>query len=304
VRTVAQAGWSRACLLLLACAVVVPTPASAKVFLLTQSGGLYDTVTLGIVKRLPDKVEVSTLEKLSTPAELTAALLSAKPEAVVVVGVESARLVVKADTKLPLIFCLLPQGERDSLSGLNATGVALEVSLGAQLAAMRTILPNVKRLGVFYNPKVSRGLVGQARSAASKVGMILVEQQVDNVNQIADALDGVTGSIDAVWMLQDRTVGTALAFKVLLVGSLGSKLPLISYSASFVEGGALLSLAPDFDKTADAAVELTNKVVGGASPRTLPWQDGPGELVLNLKVASKLGISIAPAATVGAKVIR
>ena len=303
--TTAQTGWSRLYVLLFCCAALSPAPADAKVFLLTQGGGgLYDTVTQGIGKRLGDRVEVANIEKLSTPEELAAVLRAKQPEVLIVVGVDSARLASKAELKLPIVFCLLPQAERESLGGLNSTGVVLEVPLGAQLAALKTILPAVKKLGVLYNPKVSRGLIGQARTAASKAGLTLVEQQVAGANEIAEALDSIAGNIDAVWMLQDRTVGTALAFKVLLIGTLESKLPLISYSGSFVEGGALLSLAPDFEKTAELTVDLAKKVMGGASPRSLPWEDGPGEVVLNLKAASRLGISIAPAAMNGARTVR
>ena len=65
-----------------------------------------------------------------------------------------------------------------------------------------------------------------------------------------------------------------------------------------------MSLAPDLDKTAAVAVELVGKIMGGARAKSLPWQDGPGELVVNLKVASRLKIAVPAATLEQAKVIR
>ena len=282
-----------------------PALVNAKAVLLTQEGiALYDTVALGITKRLGDKVEVETIEKYAAPADLKADLLQRKPELLIVVGVAPARLVMKAELALPMVFCLVPQNERDTLASVEATGVSLEVPMSSQLAAVKTVLPVLKRLAVFFNPKVSGILIQQAREAAVREGFTLVEQPVAGPDELATAFKALVGKIDAVWMLQDRTVGTALGFKVLLLGTLESKLPLIAYSGNFVEGGALLSMAPNFDKTAEAVVGLAKKVMSGTNARSLPWQDGPGELVLNLKVASRLGINIPPNATEGARIFR
>jgi putative tryptophan/tyrosine transport system substrate-binding protein len=286
------------------CLGLAPAPAAAKPLLLMQEGiALYETVTAAIAKELVGAVDIQNVDVLRGPEDLGALVDAKAPEALVVVGLAAARLVAAAKVGKPAIFCLVPQRELESLKSVNGTGVVLEVPLASQLTAVRSVLPKAGKLGVLYNPKMSGELIAEARHAASTAGVSLVEAAVEDPGQLARALEGIIGRIDAVWMLQDRTVGNALGFKVLLVSTLDRKVPLIAYSANFVESGALVSMAPDFDRIAQTTVGILKKVLAGAAPGSIPWHDGPGQLVINSKVAARLGINLPASATKSARLV-
>lgn len=285
-------------------ATLLPGTVSAKVLLLTQSGiGAYETVATAIKGKLTD-VETRQLDDFASPEALAAAVTATSPSAVVVVGVQAAQLASQAKLTAPSIFCMVPERERSRLAAANVTGISLDVPLAAQLEALRRILPSVKRVGVIYDPKYSAAVLSEARSAASGLGVQLVERPVSGPGEIKDAFAEIGGKIDVLWMVQDKTVGTGLGFKVLLVESLERKLPLVAYSGSFVENGALLSLSPDFDRTAGNTVAMVQQVLAGKAPSAIPWMEGPGQLVINTKVAGRLGIALPPALTAGARLVQ
>lgn len=281
------------------------TLAQAKPMVLTQEGiGAYDTVARGIVGGL-GSADLIALADVSSEEALKAAVTARDPEILIAVGVAAARLVSGIQLSIPSVVCLVPESERSSLKGIDATGVALEVPLKAQAAAIQQVLPGAKRLGILYNPAYSKKLVGEAETIAKADGLRLVTQTVRGPSDISAALGAIAGKIDAVWMLSDRSVGTAAGFRVMLLTTLELNLPLVAYSGSFVRRGALFSLAPDFEKMAIETVHLVQEVLaGGGGAQKIPWRDSPTQLVINLNAADRLGITLPASVKKIARLIR
>ena len=71
------------------------------------------------------------------------------------------------------------------------------------------------------------------------------------------------------------------------------RLPLVSHRKEFVEDGALVSYGPDQATTGRAGARLIDKILKGARPATLPVERMDIlELVINLKVAQQLGLTL------------
>ena len=69
---------------------------------------------------------------------------------------------------IPIFFSMINSPLQQSF-GNKISGIALDVSLSEQVRLLRTILPNINRLGVVYDPKNSEKLVVQMKAAAKEL---------------------------------------------------------------------------------------------------------------------------------------
>jgi putative ABC transport system substrate-binding protein len=93
--------------------------------------------------------------------------------------------------------------------------------------------------------------------------------------------------LDSALFFQERTRLAALATK--------SKIPVIYGQRGFVEAGGLLSYGPSFSVLFQRAATYVDKILNGTKPADLPVeQPTKFELVINLKTAQALGLTIPP----------
>ena len=77
--------------------------------------------------------------------------------------------------------------------------------------------------------------------------------------------------------------------------ALKSRVPAIYYAAEFAQEGGLLSYAPNFSDLSRRAAYYVAKILKGANPAELPVeQPTKFELVINLKIAKQIGLTIPP----------
>jgi len=93
-------------------------------------------------------------------------------------------------------------------------------------------------------------------------------------------------------MIPDQTVVSKESFRYMLEATLNRKIPILAFSPSFVKGGALLALAPNYQEMGRQAGRLVQKILGGTSPGSLPPVHPQGSLFLNLNTAGALNINI------------
>jgi putative tryptophan/tyrosine transport system substrate-binding protein len=101
---------------------------------------------------------------------------------------------------------------------------------------------------------------------------------------------------ERVQALQVGVDGTNRANRPLIVDLAASyKLPTIYTAREFVEAGGLLCYAPDYSHLYSRAATFVDKIFKGANPADLPIERPTKfELVINLKTAQALGLTIPP----------
>ncbi len=233
--------------------------------------------------------------------QLAAELVAVKP-AVIVVSVVEAALAVKAATRtIPIVTVSVSDpvaaGLVASLArpGGNVTGLMRETRdlIGKNLELLKETLPGAGRIGVLVNPAdpLKAAMAADATGAAQTLGV-----QLTAVEAGPAALDRAFASFSS-----ERVRG------VLVLGGAGfylnrahivalarqTRLPSMFQNREFVDAGGLLSYAPSTVANYRRAAVFVDKILKGANPADLPVeQPTQFELVINLKTAKALGLSL------------
>src|SRR5262245_31068050 len=212
----------------------------------------------------------------------------------------------QATSTVPIVFLLvndpIASGLAISLSrpGSNATGVTtLQPDLARKMLQLfREALPNLARVGVLWNPN-NPGKVAEFKeveAAASLIRIPIQSLEARATAEIDPALqalrpDGRTG----VLVLSDGVTGFGnQRYTVEAVGR--TRLPSMYPFGNYVDLGGLMSYGTDNIAMVRQAAKLLDRVLRGARPADLPIeQPMTFELVINVKTAKALGVTIAPA---------
>jgi ABC-type uncharacterized transport system substrate-binding protein len=232
-------------------------------------------------------------------------LVALAPDVIVSTGSFSTGALLRATRTVPVVFAIVPDpvgsGFVDSLSqpGGNATGfMHFEYGLsGKWLELLKEIAPSLTRAIVLWDPAVPAG-IGQfaiIQSVATSAGVdvrpvnLRDEGEVERaITAFARAPNGglvVTASVSA---LVHRDLIIALAAR--------HKLPAVYFERYFVAAGGLISYGANFIDQHRRAAGYVDRILKGEKPADLPVQAPTKyELVVNLKTAKELGLTIPPA---------
>jgi putative tryptophan/tyrosine transport system substrate-binding protein len=214
---------------------------------------------------------------------------------VLAVGTKAA-LVAKLElVAIPVIFCMVLDPAQYRLNAPNMTGISLEVPIDRQFATVRTVLPNLRRIGVLYDPEKTTALVDEARQAAKALGLEMVARQVRSEKEVPATLRAIMPQIEALWLIPDSTVLTEDSLRFILGTTLDANVPVIGFSSELVRSGALLGLSVSYEDAGQQAGLLARKILyERAVPTAAAVAPERVRLALNLKTAKFLGITIPP----------
>ena len=269
---------------------------SADVFVLrSDDPSAYDEVLQGFQEILGAASSETFSLKGSSDLESTAARIirTQQPRVTLAIGGRAANLINRQFPHIPMVFCMVFDTSPFERAQ-NITGISLHVSAQDQFETLKSVLPQARRIGVLFDPGRSASLISDGRKAASSLDLVLVEKPVKSSFEIANAIKELIWTIDALWMVPDRTVISKESFRYMLEASLNRKVPILAFSEGFVKGGALMALSPDYPGIGRQAGQLAKKILSGSSASGLPFSSPKSNIVLNLNTAKALNITIPP----------
>ena len=167
---------------------------------------------------------------------------------------------------------------------------------GKRLELLRQLVPKLRRLTLLWNPKnASTAADVRAIDASAKsLGLVVHSIGVDSADRLGEALARVANiRPDGVLVLQD-----ALTFarrRDIAEFALDKKIVCVFPFRAYAESGGLLSYGPDPREIAVRAASYVDRILRGAKPADLPIEQSTKfELVINLKTAKALGLTIPP----------
>jgi putative ABC transport system substrate-binding protein len=235
--------------------------------------------------------------------ELAAELVRLPVDVLVTAG-PGAVAAKHATDRIPIVFTVFPHPVEEGLvaslarPGGNVTGLS---SLGPELAGKRLellmeIVPGLRRTAILWDPGRPEYAIQiqELHAVAARVGTHLEVVEVRSLPEFDRAFrtmvdKGVGAAIilDDAMFYNQRTKIVELAAQ--------SQMPAIYGHRGYVDAGGLLSYGANFPALFRRAATFVDKILKGAKPGDLPVeQPTKFELMINLKTAEALGITIPP----------
>lgn len=159
---------------------------------------------------------------------------------------------------------------------------------------LKSLMPDVARVHVVYDPRNSGWLIRMAKESARAAGLELVAEEAPDlttaVNRYQTILATADPRRDAIWLPQDvTTVDEATVLPMVLQESWNRGLLVFSSNLSHVKRGALFSLYPDTAQLGrNLAATAMDSISGSANQGQLPLRDVL--VAVNLRTANHLGL--------------
>ncbi|MGH2360399.1 MAG: ABC transporter substrate-binding protein, partial [bacterium] len=180
--------------------------------------------------------------------------------------------------------------------GGNVTGLAsLSAELiGKRMALMQELLPGASRLAVFLYPANpgTRATLSPIGAASLTLGIKMHRVDIRGVGDFENAFGSAARGGAGAVVLQDDPL-TFSARRQIAALALKHRLPVSTGIAELAEAGALIAYGPDRVDMYRRAAGLVVKILKGAKPADLPFEQATKlDLILNLKNAKALGLTI------------
>jgi putative ABC transport system substrate-binding protein len=211
----------------------------------------------------------------------------------------------RATNTIPIVFAThadpVGVGHVSSLArpGGNMTGLAdiQPMITGKRLEILKETVPRATRFGVLWSPTAPsyRPVLEAAEAAREKLGIQLLTVGVSTVADYDGAFAKMAqGRVDAVFV-HSSTLTARHNPRLLAELALKHRLPTMFGSRVNVVAGGLMSYAPDHGDLWRRAAVYIDKILKGAKPAELPVEQASTyQLVINLKTAKTLGITMPP----------
>ena len=233
---------------------------------------------------------------------LLADLVQLKVDVIVLAGTTAVRAAAKMTSTVPVVFVSLADpvalGVVPSLArpGGNMTGLASEFEelITKQLQLLKEALPKVSRVALLYHPDISSPILTGAATAARRLGLAVSTLTVSGVTEFESAFKtaraeraGAIHVLPSPYFNAHRLRLIALAARY--------RLPAFYEFSNYVQDGGFMSYGPSIDDMFRRMASYVDRILKGAKPSDLPIERPTKfELVINLKTAKALGLTIPP----------
>ena len=239
---------------------------------------------------------------------LAAELVSLKCDVIVTTGgTLAAQAAKQATTTLPIVFASVGDAVAEGLvtslarPGGNVTGLTVAATelVSKSLEVIKQAVPGVKRVAILFKPDAMPDSAKKERLKAADVAARALGLRL----QIVEARGAE--DFDRAFSDMTRARADALAVPATQVFNLErrrlvnlaakNRLPAVYPNRDFVDAGGLMSYGPNLADMARRAASYVDKILKGAKPADLPVEQPTRfELVINLKTAKALGLTIPP----------
>jgi putative ABC transport system substrate-binding protein len=165
-----------------------------------------------------------------------------------------------------------------------------------RLEVLKELLPKLRGVVTVYDPasQVAKESAQLARAEAKRLGLKFIERHVKSVEELRQTLQALkAGEADAFFYTPDPMVVSQA--QLIIDTAKAKKLPTMFQEQSLVAKGGLASYGQSYYEMGRLSAKYVQKVLSGTPPRDLRIETFDDvELVINLKTANALGLTIPP----------
>jgi len=234
---------------------------------------------------------------------LAADLVRDKVDVIVTTSSISARAVRQATRTIPIVMASgspVERGLAESFSkpGGNVTGLsvfALELS-GKRLELLKETVPKMTRVAALWSSSENESVLGfkETQDAAKVLSLRIQSVELSDVGEMEKTFaELIKMRVDALLVVLSPLV--TLNSRSIVELALKQRLPGMYPTRQFVEEGGLMGYGPLLGDLYRRAATYVDKILKGAKPGDLPIeQPTKFELVINLRTAKQIGLTIPP----------
>ena len=223
----------------------------------------------------------------------------------VTVGVAATQKIALSETKIPILVTLVPRQTFEQLAHDRKrpedyrvfSSIYLDQPIARQFRLIRVVLPESKSAGVIVGPATLAQL-DQLKYVAEKADLRLVTEKLTQNGELFSALQRLLPEVDLLFTLPDPTIVNPSTIQNLLLTTYRYRVPVISYSQSYVDAGALAAVYSSPEQIGSQAARII-KTMAKSGAWILPKPQYPEyfSVKINRNVARSLGL-ILPEETV------
>lgn len=206
------------------------------------------------------------------------------------------------DTDVPVLFTAVTDPvdaklvESNEAPGKNVTGTSDMPVIADQIAVIKDVLPDAKNLAILYSSSESNSEIqaNQAKAAAEDLGMTVTIATSSSSNDIAQVVESVAGTVDAIYIPSDNAFASAMS----TVNGVATQyqLPVFCAVEDMIKEGGIATTAVDYYELGKQTAAQAVRILKGEKASDIPVETQKEfALVVNETFAKSVGVEI-PAA--------
>src|SRR5690606_37242062 len=184
----------------------------------------------------------------------------------------SAQAVVAATKSIPVVYSAVTDPVAAQLvpsmgpSGTNVTGVSDALALDKQVALIKKVVPQAKRVGMVYNPGEANSVVvvKELQKLLPTLGMTLVEAAAPRTVDVSSAARSLVGKVDVIYTNTDNNVVSA--YEALVKVGQDAMVPLVASDTDSVKRGAIAALGINYRDLGEQTGRMVVRILKGEQP--------------------------------------
>lgn len=214
-------------------------------------------------------------------------------------GVSQAAVNAAKSTNIPVLFCGVTDPVAAGLikdfnhAGENVTGTSDMIEVSSDLALIKQVVPNLKKIGTVYNAAEQNSIIlnDKLKTTAASMGISVVEKTVSSSADVQMAAQSLVGQVDAVWIGTDNTVVSGLS--ALIKVTQDNKLPFFPSDDPSVKAGGIACLGFDYYDIGYQTGQMAVKILNGTPAAQVPAELGKKfSYTVNTAAAQIYGVTI------------
>ena len=214
---------------------------------------------------------------------------SIRPNLILALGTPAARIAQESAENILVLSTMVLDPKA---SKIEPPSISIDIPVQIKLRQIKSILPDVKKIGLFYSPG-TRNVFEEASRISGRLGLEIIARQINSARELHNAFNRLCQRIDCFLIIPDSTIYSAKSVEYLLIEAFRKKIPVIGLSASYTRAGALISFECNYENLGKQAAETALNMLNGGDPAMIGYS-GPKEICfsLNLLAARRLNVKI------------
>jgi len=218
---------------------------------------------------------------------------------IIAIATPSAQAVVTETDKIPIVFSAATDPVGSGLvadldkPGKNVTGTSDKVSAEKIMELAEKITPGIKTIGALYSSSETNSIsvINDLKEYAARNNKQVEEAAITNSSEVLQAVNSLTGKVDAIFIPIDNTVASAMVAVAQAANK--AKIPVYVGADSMVKDGGLATYGINYTILGQETGKMAAEILNGKNPGDIPVKSmSDMEIYLNQKTADALGITI------------